>query len=255
MSNDTITIPFIKLVERCGPSVKIDIGEGISVSFPTSGIILDEEARTVTGPANFMQKKIAQAKRAEGQEISDLQIGYARAPSVDDLFDEQSEALRKAGCEYIFSDNVSASSPHRTSLRKAMSLLQEGDVLVVWRLDRLGRSSTVLVDVMHEIAEKKAHFRSLEDNIDTRNPYDGFAHVMNILSKMEKSLTAERDGVNYETNTKSQRQTPHWKQNKMKEAKELLEGGASRLKVSKYLDIPISTLYRWVPASTLDEKD
>ena len=104
-----------------------------------------------------------------------------------------------------------------------MALLQEGDVLVVWLLDRLGRSPTVLVVVMQEIAEKKAHFRSLEDDIDTRKPYDSFAHVMNILSKMEKSLVAERDGVNYETSTKTQRQVPHWKQNKKKEAKELLD--------------------------------
>ena len=94
-------------------------------------------------------------------------IGYTRVSTQDQNLDLQQEALKQAGCERIFEDRMSGGRAERPGLRMALELLREGDMLVVWKLDRLGRSVKNLVDLVGDLAARGVQFRSLTDSIDT----------------------------------------------------------------------------------------
>ncbi|EJF91080.1 recombinase family protein [Bartonella tamiae] len=101
----------------------------------------------------------------------------------------QLEALLKAGCERIYEDTMSGSKADRSGLAKAMEMLREGDTLVVWKLDRLGRSVKQLVDLVGALQKQGINFKSLTDSIDTGNPSGRFFfHVMASLAQMEREL-------------------------------------------------------------------
>src|ERR1700738_4989387 len=94
-------------------------------------------------------------------------IGYARVSTQDQNLDMQIEALTKAGCKKVFEDKISGSRAERPGLIKAQESLREGDTLVVWKLDRLGRSVKNLVDLVGELRKQGVQFKSLTDAIDT----------------------------------------------------------------------------------------
>ena len=97
-------------------------------------------------------------------------IGYARVSTGDQNLDLQLDALKKAGCKKknIFIDKISGSQSERPGLNNCLESLQEDDVLVVWRLDRLGRSMTHLVSIVEDLKIRKVGFRSISDGaIDT----------------------------------------------------------------------------------------
>ena len=181
-------------------------------------------------------------------------IGYARVSTEDQALDLQLEALRQAGCERVFTDKASAARPQRPGLSEARSHVREGDVLVVRKLDRLGRSVKGLIDLVGELAEEKVQFRSLTDGIDTTTPYGRFFfHMMASLAQMERELIAERTKAGLDAARKRgrlvgrrRRMTP----GKIESAKQLLGGGMPPREVAKNLGVSIPTLYRWVPASS-----
>lgn len=120
-------------------------------------------------------------------------IGYARVSTQDQNLELQYEALRKAGCEKIVEDQVSGSRADRPGLNRVMELLREGDTLVVWKLDRLGRSVKHLVDLVSKLSNSGIHFQSLTDAIDTSTTSGRFFfHIMASLAQMERELTVER---------------------------------------------------------------
>ena len=94
-------------------------------------------------------------------------IGYARISTHDQTLALQKDALEKAGCEKIFTDTVSGTKAERKGLSEALSQLRSGDTLVVWRLDRLGRSLRHLIDTITKLADRGVGFKSLTENIDT----------------------------------------------------------------------------------------
>ncbi len=120
-------------------------------------------------------------------------IGYARVSTQDQNPALQIEALTKAGCKKIFEDKISGSRAQRPGLVKALEILREGDTLVVWKLDRLGRSVKNLVDLVGELHKQNIQFKSLTDAIDTGIASGRFFfHVMASLAEMERELTVER---------------------------------------------------------------
>src|SRR3954447_6780538 len=96
-------------------------------------------------------------------------IGYARISTQDQNLDLQRDALQKAGCEQIFTDRVSGTKASRPGLSEALSHLRAGDTLVVWRLDRLGRSLRHLIDTVTGLQERGIGFKSLQESIDTES--------------------------------------------------------------------------------------
>ena len=181
-------------------------------------------------------------------------IGYARVSTEDQSLDLQLDALRQAGCERVFTDTVSAARTQRAGLSEARSHLREGDVLVVWKLDRLGRSVKGLIDLVSELAKENVQFCSLTDRIDTTTPYGRFFfHMMASLAQMERELITERTKAGLDAARKrgrligrKRRMTP----GKIESAKQLLDGGMPPREVAKNLGVSIPTLYRWVPASS-----
>ncbi|AGG36539.1 phage DNA invertase [Escherichia phage P2] len=130
-------------------------------------------------------------------------IGYVRVSTNDQNTDLQRNALECAGCELIFEDKISGTKSDRPGLKKLLRTLSEGDTLVVWKLDRLGRSMRHLVILVEELRERGVNFRSLTDAIDTSTPMGRFFfHMMGALAEMERELIVERTRAGLEAEPK-----------------------------------------------------
>jgi DNA invertase Pin-like site-specific DNA recombinase len=182
-----------------------------------------------------------------------MHFGYIRVSTQDQNLDLQREALTKAGCRKIFEDKASGSRAERPGLNHVLEMLREGDTLVVWKLDRLGRSVKHLVDLVSALAKQGIHFKSLTDAIDTSTPSGRFFfHVMASLAEMERDLTVERTRAGLEVARQLGRKGGRKRQmtdSKIKSAKKLLSSGIPPRDVAKNLGVSIPTLYRWIPAS------
>lgn len=182
-----------------------------------------------------------------------MMVGYARVSTHDQNLDLQVEALTKAGCKKIYDDKISGSRAERPGLTKALEMLREGDTLVVWKLDRLGRSVKNLVDLVGELHKQSIHFKSLTDAIDTGTASGRFFfHVMASLAEMERELTVERTRAGLEAARQLGRKGGRKRQmtdSKIESAKKLLANGVPPRDVAKNLGVSIPTLYRWIPAA------
>jgi DNA invertase Pin-like site-specific DNA recombinase len=180
-------------------------------------------------------------------------IGYARVSTQDQNLDLQTEALTKVGCKKIYNDKISGSRAERPGLTKALEMLREGDTLVVWKLDRLGRSVKNLVDLVGELHQQGIQFKSLTDAIDTGTPSGRFFfHVMASLAEMERELTVERTRAGLEVARQLGRKGGRRRQmteSKIESAKKLLANGVPPRDVATNLGVSVPTLYRWIPAS------
>lgn len=181
-------------------------------------------------------------------------IGYARVSTQDQNLELQREALRNTGCQKIFEDKLSGSRADRPGLAKALEMLRDGDTLVVWKLDRLGRSVKQLVDMVGELHKQGIQFKSLTDAIDTGTPSGRFFfHIMASLAEMERELVIERTRAGLEAARQLGRKggrKPKMTDSKIESAKKLLASGVPPKDVAKNLGVSVPTLYRWVPAST-----
>lgn len=121
-------------------------------------------------------------------------IGYARVSTADQSLDMQIDSLKKAGCHQVFTDVASAVKSVRPGLEKALAYLREGDTLVVWKIDRLGRSLAHLVQTVDQLRERGVAFRSLTDaglDTTTRNGKLLF-NLFATLAEFERDLIRER---------------------------------------------------------------
>ena len=120
-------------------------------------------------------------------------IGYTRVSTVEQDHALQRHDLAKLGVTEIFSDTTSGASPKRPGLKKALEALEKGDTLVVWRLDRLGRSMRQLIDTVEEIQEQGAHLKSVNEAIDTSTATGRMLlHVLGALAEFERETIRER---------------------------------------------------------------
>src|SRR5438067_717473 len=120
-------------------------------------------------------------------------IGYARVSTEDQKIDLQIDALKAAGCNKLFQDIASGAKSDRAGLEQVIAFAREGDVLVVWKLDRLGRSLQHLIETVTGLAGRGIGFRSLQENIDTTTSGGKLVfHIFGALAEFERELIRER---------------------------------------------------------------
>ena len=179
-----------------------------------------------------------------------MKIGYARVSTDEQHLDLQLDALIAAGCDQIFTDRgTSGVQIERNGLRQALSIVGYGDTLVVWRLDRLGRSLGFLIELIENLGNNGAGFKSLTDGIDTTTTSGKFVfHIMGALAEFERSLIADRTKAGMAAAKqrgkhigRPRKLTPH----QVKHARLLLASGQeTRAGVAALLAVDVATLRR-----------
>jgi len=120
-------------------------------------------------------------------------IGYARVSTTEQTLDLQRDALEKEGCDRIFTDTASGSITERQGLEDALGQLRDGDILVVWRLDRLGRSLKHLIETITALNDREIGFKSTTEQIDTTTPGGKLIfHLFGALAEFERDIIKER---------------------------------------------------------------
>ncbi|MGG5173175.1 recombinase family protein [Pseudarthrobacter sp. J1738] len=180
-------------------------------------------------------------------------IGYARVSTRDQNLGLQIGALKKAGCDKIYEDTISGTKSHRPGLDRALDTLRDGDTLVVWKLDRLGRSVKDLLDFAGGLNNRGVGFVSLTDAIDTTTVSGRFFfNVMASLAQMERELMVERTQAGLRAAREQGRVGGRKRimtEAKIRSARKLLKQGTPPREVATSLGVSVPTLYRWVPAA------
>lgn len=179
-------------------------------------------------------------------------IGYARVSTSEQDLTPQLDALREAGCERMFSDKASGAKANRVGLADALSHARAGDVLVVWKLDRLGRTMKGLVDLAADLAERAIGLRSLTDGIDTAGTAGKLVfHIMAAMAEMERDLNRERTTAALMVARREGRvggrktvMTPK----RLEAARKLLASGMPMREIAPAIGVSVPTLYRHLPA-------
>lgn len=180
-------------------------------------------------------------------------VGYARVSTTDQNPAVQLDALLGAGCQRVFTDEgVSGGAKKRPQLDQALALLQPNDVLVVWRLDRLGQSLSHLIELTSDLGTRSIGFRSLSESIDTTSAQGKLAlRMLSALAEFERSLIAERTraglGAAKRRGARLGRK-PKLSEDQIAHAKQLINAGESPSRVAKTMGVSPATLYRAIPA-------
>src|SRR3954467_3250206 len=122
-----------------------------------------------------------------------MRIGYARVSTLDQNLDLQEDALKAAGCEKIYTDKAGGTRAERPGLERALADLRAGDRLVVWKLDRLGRSLRHLIETVTALRDRGVGFQSVQEAIDTTTSGGKLIfHVFGALAEFERDIIRER---------------------------------------------------------------
>lgn len=122
-----------------------------------------------------------------------MKFGYARVSTKDQVLDLQIDALKKAGCKQIYQEKITGAKADRPELLEMTGQLREGDTVIVWKLDRLGRSLRDLVNLIEKFNGQGVGFLSLQDNIDTTTPTGKLTfHIFAALAEFERDIISER---------------------------------------------------------------
>jgi len=186
-----------------------------------------------------------------------MKFGYARVSTLEQNLDLQIDALKEAGCEQIITDEISGSVAERKGLSQLKERLRKGDTVVVWRLDRLGRSLKHLLELIHEFEQSGIHFQSLQESINTSSPTGKLIfHLFGALSEFERNLIRERTKAGLQaarSRGKLGGRPKKLTQDKQQRAKDLYnqrqENGKKQISIQEIcaaLDISKPTLYSYL---------
>ena len=183
-----------------------------------------------------------------------MKIGYARVSTKDQFLDLQIKALKKEGCKQIYSEHISGAKIERTKLNDMISQLREGDVVVVWKLDRLGRSLRDLITLIFKFQELGVGFKSLQDDVDTTTPTGKLTfHLFAALAEFEKDIISQRTKVGLEAARLRGRKggRPKGLSKQAKDKARLAESlykekNSSIVEICDHLNISKPTLYRYL---------
>lgn len=127
-------------------------------------------------------------------------IGYSRVSTTDQCLDSQIDKLKEYGCDKIFTDVVSGSKSIRKGLTEMLDYMRRDDVVIVFRLDRLGRSLKDLIDIINIFKDKGVHFKSISENIDTATSTGNLIfHITGAFAEFERNIIRERVNTGLET--------------------------------------------------------
>jgi DNA invertase Pin-like site-specific DNA recombinase len=175
-------------------------------------------------------------------------IGYARISTYEQTLHLQKDALEKADCSKIFTDTASGAKVERKGLEEALNYVRKGDTLVVWRLDRLGRSLPHLIATMTDLEERGIGFKSLTENIDTTTSGGKLIfHIFGALAEFERNLIRERTQAGLSAARERGRRGGRPKVltgRKLSIAQDLYEKRHPIAEILRTLKISKSTLYR-----------
>lgn len=179
-------------------------------------------------------------------------IGYARVSTEEQSLDMQLAALEAAGCDRVYREKVSGASRTRQQLGFAIDALKEGDSLVVWKLDRLGRSVAHLVDLADGFRARGVDLVSLTEGLDTRTPAGRMVyHIIAAMAEMERDITSERVRAGMQSAQIAGRhigRPPKITPAKMAAARTLLESGKRLPEIAQALDLSLSSVKRALAA-------
>jgi DNA invertase Pin-like site-specific DNA recombinase len=180
-----------------------------------------------------------------------MQIGYVRVSTDDQKLDLQMDAMRKTGCEEIYKDVASGAKEQRKGLHRALSFMRKGDTLVVWKLDRLGRSLRHLIDVVNDLNKRGVFFKSIQENIDTSNSGGKLTfHLFGALAEFERDIIRERTKAGLDAARSRGRIGGRPKvmdEHRVNLAKQLMTNPDNRaIDVARTLGVSRATLYRYL---------
>ena len=122
-----------------------------------------------------------------------MKIGYARISTHEQNIDLQIDALKIEGCKKIIRDTMSGAKEERKGLNAILKMIKDGDTIVVWKLDRMGRSLKHLIEIVTKLEGKKCYFKSISENIDTTSPGGRLIfHIFGALAEFERDVIRER---------------------------------------------------------------
>src|ERR671937_1614753 len=182
--------------------------------------------------------------------IRTMLVGYARVSTNEQTLDLQKDALEKIGCTKIYSDVVSGAKAERKGLQEALEYVREGDILVVWRLDRLGRSLKHLIETITELNNRKIGFKSIQENIDTTSGGKLVFHIFGALAEFERDIIRERTNAGLQAARARGRKGGRPKTLTPKKAQmvqDLYRNKENSIdEICKTLNISRTTLYRYI---------
>ena len=201
-------------------------------------------------------KKVTRARSSDAGDITSkpMLIGYARVSTVDQNLALQRDALTEAGCQKIYTEQMSGAVTERPALHDALEFARSGDTLIVWKLDRLARSIKQLIETVENLRIRGIGFRSLTEALDTTTAQGRLVfHMFGALAEFERSLIRERTQAGLAAARRAGRtggRPPKLTEDDLEVARALLANPAIGVtQIAHRLGVSPATLYRYIPAA------
>jgi DNA invertase Pin-like site-specific DNA recombinase len=187
-------------------------------------------------------------------------IGYCRVSTSDQNLSLQKDELKRFGCSKIYEDVASGAKSARVGLEAAIDFAREGDTLVIWKLDRLGRSLRDLIEIVNRLEQNGVSFVCITQNIDTRTPGGKlFFHIFGALAEYERELIRERTKAGLTAARARGRKggrKPAMNEEQIEQARAMMDNPKLKIKsIIKTMGVSKATLYKYVPMGKSANQD